>query len=212
MSNYDKMAEEARKLFLSYDLEAIRRCWELEADADALYLTYLGEPLCIERATGRILPAQEGAFVSPGAVNESMILYDLLTRTDPRPLPAGSWKSISELGGIIGSGHAKLLSHEKSAAPYTGKTALLRAACARFGREEPAKADVSFIFSVFGGFELWFRFWDGDEEFPAGIQYLFDANALRFMHYETLWYLMNDLLEHIARHVRQIESEGSSKA
>ncbi len=211
MSNYDKMAEGARQLFLGYDQEAIIRRWGLEADQENIYLTFLSQPMRIERATGLVLPAEEGAFVSSFKVNETMILFDMLTLTDPRPLPAGTWKSISELGGIIGSGHSRLLSHEKEAAPFAGKTALLRDACARFGREEPGKADVSFIFPVFGGFELWFRFWDADEEFPASIQYLFDGNALQFMHYETLWYLMGTLSAHISWHISQIERERSGR-
>ena len=198
MSNYDKMADGARQLFLGYDQEAIIRRWGLEADQENIYLTFLSQPLRIERATGLVLPAKEGAFVSSFEVNETMILFDMLTLTDPRPLPAGTWKSISELGGIIGSGHSRLLSHEKVAALFAVKTALLRDACARFGGEEPGKADVSFIFPVFGGFELWFRFWDADDEFPASIQYLFDGNALQFMHYETLWYVMRTLADRLA--------------
>lgn len=203
MSNYDKMAAGARELFLGYDQEAIIRRWGLEADEDYLYLRYLSQPLRIGRKTGLVEPAEPGAFVSPGAVNESMILFDALTLSDPRPVPEGVWRSVSDLGGIIGSGHSRLLSHEKEAAPFAGKVPLLREACARFGREEPGKADVSFVFPVFGGFEVWFRFWDGDEEFPASIQYLFDGSALRFMHYETLWYLMGNILDHIQWHIAE---------
>ena len=35
------------------------------------------------------------------------------------------------------------------------------------------------------------------DEFPANIKYLFDGNALRFMHYETLWYVMNTLAQRL---------------
>lgn len=37
------------------------------------------------------------------------------------------------------------------------------------------------------------QFWDEDEDFPASVRFLFDRNALLFMHYETLWYVMGAL-------------------
>ena len=52
--------------------------------------------------------------------------------------------------------------------------------------------------SLFHDFAIWFQFWDGDDEFPASIKYLFDERALRYMHYETLWYAMHSLTDRLA--------------
>ena len=49
---------------------------------------------------------------------------------------------------------------------------------------------MEYAIPVFRDFSVLFQFWDGDEEFPPRIRWLFDENALSFMHYETLWYVM----------------------
>ena len=59
------------------------------------------------------------------------------------------------------------------------------------------KGDVSYAIPVFRDFWILFQFWDGDDEFPASIKYLFDENALQFMHYETLWYVMGTLADRL---------------
>ena len=61
----------------------------------------------------------------------------------------------------------------------------------------PIGADVGYVVPVFHDFATWFQFYDGDDEFPASITYLFDENALQYMHYETLWYVMNALADRL---------------
>ena len=53
---------------------------------------------------------------------------------------------------------------------------------------------MSYIIDVFDFFPVCVRFWDADEEFPASLQFLWDANALDFLYYETLWYVMDELI------------------
>ena len=122
---------------------------------------------------------------------EAMILFDLLTYSETAPAAAGEWASVPELGGVIGAGHDNSL-HSSMADAFTGRTRELESACVKAGgvREMSGRGDVSFRFRVFKNFEIWLQFWDADEDFPAAVRYLFDRNALRFMHYETLWYVM----------------------
>ncbi|MDR1028500.1 MAG: DUF3786 domain-containing protein [Clostridiales Family XIII bacterium] len=42
---------------------------------------------------------------------------------------------------------------------------------------------------MLGKLPLYFRFYESDEEFPARITLLWDENTLRFVHYETLYYI-----------------------
>ena len=162
-------------------------------DIDEKYMT---EALRIDRHTGAVSYARrpaEGEYRAASFVNEGMALFDLLTRSPVRPVPSGRWTSISTLGGIIGAGHDRTLSHEGTAVKFSGRIDALRAACERLGGVPMGRADVSCAVPVFEDFGIWFQFWDGDDEFPANIKYLFDENALQFMHYETLWYVMNCL-------------------
>ena len=62
--------------------------------------------------------------------------------------------------------------------------------------------DASFCFPVFEDFQILLQFWDGDDEFPANILFLFDKNALQYMHYETLWYVMNSLTDRLKYYIQ----------
>ena len=201
MSNYDKMLAQAQKLFLSYDQDAIIRRWNLAHDGEYLYAEYMTEALRIDRRTGAVSyarPPAEGEYRAAGFVNEGMALFDLLTRSPVRPRPTGRWAGISTLGGIIGAGHDRTLSHEGTAGQFQGRCDALAAACRRLGGVPDGRGDVSYAIPVFRDFKILFQFWDGDDEFPASIRYLFDENALQYMHYETLWYVMGALSDRLA--------------
>ena len=200
MSNYDKMLAASQALFLGYDQEDMIRRWALEHDDDFLYAGYMGQKLRIDRRSGDVgyahAPA-EGEYRATRFVNEGMALFDLLTRSAVRPVPTGRWSSVSALGGIIGAGHDRTLSHEGTAAKFQDRCDALAAACRRLGGVPTGKADVGYAIPVFQDFQILFQFWDGDDEFPANIKYLFDENALQFMHYETLWYVMGTLADRL---------------
>jgi len=142
-------------------------------------------------------------------VNDSLVLFDILTRGElkegpnginiVRPAAAGSWASVSDLGGVIGAGHDRTLRNEPQAARFAGKCDRLARACEALGGVRESKADVGYAIPVFRDLRILFQFWDADDEFPASIKYLFDRNALSFMHYETLWYLMNCTYRRIAQ-------------
>ena len=204
MSNYDKMLAQAQVLFLGYDQGEMIARWDLEHDDDYLYVEYMTEALRIDRHTGAVGYARrpaEGEYRAASFVNEGMALFDLLTRSPVRPVPTGRWTSISTLGGIIGAGHDRTLSHEDTAAQFQNRCDALAAACRRLGGVATGKADVGYAIPVFRNFRILFQFWDGDDEFPANIKYLFDENALRFMHYETLWYVMDSLADRLDYYV-----------
>lgn len=200
MSNYDKMLASSQTLFLGYDQSDMIRRWALEHDDDYLYADYMGQKLRIDRRSGDVgyahAPA-EGEYRATHFVYEGMALFDLLTRSAVRPVPTGRWSSVSALGGIIGAGHDRTLSHENTAARFQGRCDALAAACRRLDGVPTGKADVGYVIPVFRDFQILFQFWDGDDEFPANIKYLFDENALQFMHYETLWYVMGTLADRL---------------
>ena len=206
MSNYDKMLASAQVLFLTHDQEAMIRRWELAHDEGFLYADYLGQRLRIDRHTGEVshaAPPGPGEYRAADFVNDGMALFDLLTFAETRPAAVGRWASISTLGGIIGAGHDRTLSHEPTAAKFQDKCDALARACERLGGRPEGKGDVSYAIPVFRDFGILFQFWDGDDEFPANIKYLFDENARRFMHYETLWYVMNSLTARLEFYVNQ---------
>ncbi|MBQ8108756.1 MAG: DUF3786 domain-containing protein [Clostridia bacterium] len=205
-SNYIRMRDASRALFMEYDQEEIIRRWDLRHDEAYLYADFMGQALKIDRRTAEVshvaAPAP-GEYVCGDFINESMALFDLLTRSPARPRALGQWSSIGTLGGIIGAGHDRTLSNEPTAELFRGRTEALARACERLNGVPAGKADVGYAIPVFRDFQILFQFWDGDDEFPASIKYLFDANALQFMHYETLWYVMNCLSERLKHYAKR---------
>lgn len=192
-TNYDRMAADAALLFLKYDQEKMIRKWNLDADGMYLYLPFFSEEnvLRIDRNSGRLSRISETQ--SDSDLNmEAMILYDLLTYSDEPPREAGEWASVSQLGGIIGAGHDSSL-RSPLADAFAGKASWLDEICRQTGGSPAGKGDVSYAFTVFRNFRILMQFWDQDDEFPADVRFLFDRNALLFMHYETLWYVMGAL-------------------
>ncbi len=215
--NYKIMEQSAREIFLRADQQQIIDVWELEADRDYIFLDYFSQIVRLDRRTAELSPAEntgaagaEQAFPLGDTVNDSLVIFDILTRgrayrseksggiVRQRPVAAGRWASISELGGIIGIGHDQKLRHDSAAAKFSGQTEHLARACRALGGVPCGKADVGFAIPVFRDLGILFQFWDADEEFPASIKYLFDANSLEFMHYEALWYMMHCLYSRLA--------------
>ncbi len=214
--NYEKMEQGARELFLKADQKRIIKTWDLGSDEDFIYLEFFSQPIRIDRRTAEISaflggphrireaeqqeeksePGLPETFPLNGTINESMVLFDILTR--PRAAAAGGWASISDLGGVIGASHDRTLRNEPQAAKFAGRCEKLASSCRALGGTPESKADVGFSIPVFKDMRMLFQFWDADEEFPASIKYLFDKNALQFMHYEALWYLMKCCYERIA--------------
>ena len=195
--NYDKMAQGARDLFLRKDQEAMIRLWDLNYDDEYLYVRYFSQDLLISRKTGHISSKEPEGYPLLSQVNETMVLFDFLCHAKERPRSSGKWASISDLGGIIGSYHQKSLSDNRTSGLYEGKAEALKKAAEILNGVPFPVGDASFSIPVFEDFHILFQFWDGDDEFPPNIQFLFDKNALQYMHYETLWYVMNSLKDRI---------------
>ena len=201
-SNYEKMAQGARDYFLTKDQESMIRLWDLKHDEENLYVRYFSQDLAISRRTGRIMPEEQGGYPLLRQVNETMVLFDFLCHASERPKASGEWASISNLGGIIGSYHQKSLSDSRTSGMFEGKTEELKKAAEILQGIPFPVGDASFCFPVFEDFQILLQFWDGDDEFPANILFLFDKNALQYMHYETLWYVMNSLTDRLKYYIQ----------
>jgi hypothetical protein len=196
-NNYAIMTSQARERFLTYDQEAMIRKFGLSADQEFLYLSFAGAPCRIRRTDGTLFCQENGIF-QEGGFNESLSVYDILCCPTEHPSLSGRWESLSSLGGIIGAGHSSSSMMDRYTSDFSGKAEQLDRACLRLGGRPASTGDVSYILPVFDFFPTWFQFWDGDEEFPASIRFLWDSNTFQFLHYETLWYIMNHILDRLA--------------
>lgn len=193
--NRDAMSEESRKQFLLGNHNLFIRKYKLDADDGFLYIRVLNHIYKINRNNGII--TEKDSDRQP-AHDVMMAIYDLFNyHSDEETLPSlyGIWKSVADLGGILGANHAKRLFNESVIAPFAGKAQKLREACLALGGTEASDGDVSFIIPIFDFFPVWFKFWDADDEFPADIRFLWDQNSESFLHYEIVFYLTRYLEE-----------------
>ena len=187
--NYDKMQEDARQLFLTLDLDAGCRRVGLEAGAEGVSFRAFGEDCFLRRSDAVVL---NGSGDRAGFAM-SMSVYDVLGRSGPSPKLTGGFVPTSALHGIMGSNSVHEDLGRNEGRLFDGKSRELGEACRALGGIPGGKGDVSFTLPVFDFFPVQLRFWEADEEFPPLLQWFWDANALQFARYETLWYMSGQM-------------------
>lgn len=195
-NNYDIMAEQARQLFLGFDRAAVCRRAGLTDGPDGIRIRFLGEEHLIRRDDGTVL----NAAGERASFNTVLSIYDVLCR-DGAELPAlrGEFVPITALSRIHGTQSVHEDLNAPAAKKFSGKSAQLAAACRRRGGIPSGKGDVAFVLPVFDFFPVRLSFWEADDEFAASLQFFWDANALAFAHYETLWYMAGELTARLLR-------------
>lgn len=200
VSNYDLQVDMAKEIFLQYDQETLIRKFQLEADGDWIFLTYLHTPCRIRRKDGRVEEKRQGSWQECRNFGTVMTLYDLLCyhQGPTKPTLAGKWCAV---GTFVVTGVTNTETFTgKYAALLDGRLDKLKAACEALGgtlQPRMAGADLTCLFSVTPFFPVLLQFWEGDDEFPPKLLLLWDRNTDQFLHFETTFYLQGDLLERL---------------
>lgn len=196
--NYDKQVLLSRELFLKYDQQNLIEKYQLDSDDNYIYLPLLNRIFRISRMTGMVQEQDQECM----DYNIVMTLYDVLCYSKETPHLSHEWVPLANLQ-ITSSPNAGIFT-QRYADAFSGKTDLLWKVCQEIGGRRPevtAGADVCWEFDFFPFFPIQFRYWDKDDEFPPQIKLLWDKNALKFMHFETIYYAMHVLLEYIKRNI-----------
>lgn len=194
-NNYAAAAVAARDLFLAHDQAAMIRTFSLEADGTYLYLHFVGAPYRIHRATGTVESRRTGNW-KEAAFNDVMSVYDMLCNPNGRPRLTGRWISVQEMNRLK-SGAKTLGTGLNSSWEnfYRGKGELLAAACRSLGGQPGQVGDVASILPAFDWMPVYFQFWDGDEEFPPKICFLWDGATADYLHFETTFFVTDFILD-----------------
>lgn len=180
--NYALQAEDARLRFLTYDQTSM----PVQMDETYLYLPFCGCDYRICRADGHVFRRNGESWLSSDSHGEVLTIFDYLCNAKPGRVPAGEFASIISLGGYL---HGKLGSE---ATPLDNAIdhdpACFCRACEALGCTSADGGDLCFQMLLFPDLPVLLRFWHADEDFPPKLDILWDKNALRFLHYETLWF------------------------
>ena len=202
ISNYEKQVDISRQYFLQYRPEKLAAKFHLKTDASYLYLRYLNTDYRISKETAAIEACTSDGYVECREYTVVMTIYDMLCHGKEDRIPAltGDWKLIGNFAAAGSSPDANLFA-QKYADAFNGKSEDLKKACIALGGEilsRLAGADVTTRIPVFSFFPVLLQFWEGDDEFPPQIRILWDGQTMKFLHFETTYYLQGDLLDRLA--------------
>ena len=195
INNYLVQSRQAKERFLRYDQQALIHKLKLQGDNNYIYVKLLCKTYRIHRATGD-LERLEQTWVDANTHAEVMTLMDLVCDSRPDRHLAFRWKNTLSFGHMF---HQTLLEERNPFADaIQADPEGFRRACTALGATPIAIGDIGYRFEVFDGLPLVLQFWEGDEEFPPSVRYLWDENALMYLKYETMYFaigLLNRLIQ-----------------
>lgn len=216
VSNYEKWCEEWGRRFLTLNQAQLQQTLpELKEEGDYLTLFHFGKKYGIHRQTGKIVLLEEpvqsvfaasstgkspaagtltGRPVSAGAPAEQPVstnvrlnIYTLLWYAKPSARLQNHWVTFADLKDARPFAPAFQKGVLQTfARTFTGHSDRLIAACEALGGQKLPHSDVGYQINAFKCIPVQFLFWEGDDEFPAQANMLFDISATDFIHVESV--------------------------
>ncbi len=207
LDNYQTQSAQARRRFLKYDQEALIRRHRLRHDEAYLYIVLLSQPYRISRATGDMERWVDGGWEDGNSFEEVMTVLDWLCDSREDRTITGRWENMQSFGLRF---HQNLLedARNRDAERFDRDLPAFRRACVSLGGEPMAGADAGYAIELLDGLKIWVQLWRGDAEFPPRLRYLWDANATRYIRYETMYYAVALLLSRIRERMGSQQNTG----
>lgn len=195
MNNYEKQLEDWRLRFLSMDQEDIcRRLPEVRKSDMRLTLWHYGRQFAVDRREGTISVLSDSR---PVALTTRLNIYTLFWFASPSARLSGEWLPFRDL---------------KDGSPFAAafqRGVLMQLAATFSGREDRLEKAVEalrgrrltnagFLLPAFDCIPVKLMFWDGDDEFPAQANLLFDRSATDFIHIESVVTIATELLRQLS--------------
>lgn len=206
-NNYLKACETWRLKFLDMDQQQLlEKLPELKPEADYLCLKLFGRKFGIHTKTGKIVTLED---FQPAEIVSQLNIYTLLGFVSPMASLTDKWVPFRELSGASPFTMA-FEKHvlEPFALTFSGQTEKLSKAYEALGGTSLSHSDAGGLVNAFDCMPIKFLFWDGDDEFPAQANILYDNSATDFIHVESTVSIAIEGIERLAE-VAGIEIKGS---
>ena len=183
VSNYEVQRRQWQRRFLDMDHAALRqKLPELEETADQLRLWHFGRQFAVSREDGAIRCLSDDGPVS---YNEQMNIYTLFHYCVPGARLTGEWLPFRDLrhaSPFASAYHSGII--RPLARTFAGREDLLPGAVRELGG---LRLDLhGYQLPAFECIPMRLYFWDGDEDFEAQANLLFDESAVDFIHVESV--------------------------
>lgn len=197
MDNYAIMMEAARKRFLTYDPGVFRDKTGATVTEDQLLASFLGESAVISPKTGQIsFPDRKAGF------GEALTLYDWLCDGARDARPSGEFAPVSSLPGILVRGSGLTMEPKALAEKIDAFPRAFQDACQAMGGKSGNIGDISYEIPLFSDLTMVLKFYFGDADFPPSLTLLWDKNILRYIRYETVYYLAGCVTTRLEREMK----------
>lgn len=196
-SNYDQWRIDWQQRFLSMDLQQLLdKLPFLRTANNRLLVPYFHKTVSIRQDDGVMEPPAEWGSLS---LMDEMNVYTMLWYSLKDASLTGEWVSFEDLKDARPFGPAFRKGNlAPFAATFAGHAHLLQKALIAFGGTPLPTGDVGYEISVFPCIPMRVLFWDGDDEFPAQVNLLFDRSATAFIHVESIVSIASEALRHLA--------------
>ncbi len=194
---FEMMREYWRNEFLKLDIISLSDRFGFEYDDENIYVPYYGKTYIINRSSGVMTDsADRNKSVNFGPL---MSIYHLFYFSKPYAKVRGEFvpfRNVKNASPFAPNFERSVQSG--LARPFDGKKDLLISACETLGGKKIPQGDVGYVFYAFEKImPVMMVFWDGDDEFPAQANILFDADITDFLHEETVCCIGGDLIDRL---------------
>ena len=188
--NYAITAEEARKLFLTYDLSKIISKTPLTQDEKWLYLPVLDRICRIEKATGNLAWSTPDGWEETKAFHDVLTIFDYLCDSKELRCPTGEMKSMASFGKLFHTGLLEQSEPSELEKSIDKSPDAFHFACQKLGGTPFPTGDIAYTVHLFPDLPMTIQFWHSDEDFPPQLCWLWDRAAGDFIRYETMFYAL----------------------
>lgn len=184
MSNYEKLCEEWRLKFLQMEQQTLlEKLPELKTEGEYLTVVHFGRKYGIHRKNGNIKALEDNLPIANGT---KMDIYNLCWYSRRGAHILDRWVPFRDVKDARPFAPA----FEKNvlipfAQTFSGKTEALQKAAEKLGGIPVRQGDAGYILKAFECIPMQYLFWDGDDEFPAQANILFDYSVTDFIHVES---------------------------
>lgn len=196
-SRYLVLCDVWREKYLRLDRRELKERFRLDGDGQAHYITYFGQRYRIDQRSGMLsLEADPGRKLCFDTI---MAIYHLFYYSKPEARVSGRFvpfREVKRAAPFDAAFQRNVLN--AGARVFEGKLEKLHRACRALNGKVLKQGDAGYQIEAFDCMPLQFLFWDGDDEFPAQANILFDADITDFLHEETVVLIGNELFRRLA--------------
>lgn len=170
---------------------------ELQEEENRLIIRHFGKRLGVHKEDGRIIAMDDR---DPVTCYERLNVYTLFGYVSPLAHYKNDWVRFDRLKGT--SPFSKAFQEgiiEPFSRMFAGHIRELSQACEKLGGKKLPWSDAGYELRAFECIPVRFLFWEGDEEFPAQGNVLFEASATDFIHGESIVTIAAIGLDRIAK-------------